>query len=109
MYPSYQYPKASTNTSYIFPSQEIPVAKSSTDTQAEYRYPRVSTNTRRSSTDTLCFKCVTASFLLQVNTDTLKSSTNTHCTRKAPTARKCLQRLQTTPNGHQWLDTQLGP
>ncbi|KAL4385105.1 hypothetical protein GQ457_15G005980 [Hibiscus cannabinus] len=45
----------------------------------------------------------------QVSIDTHVTSTDTHCTRKAVTAGKCLQRLQTTLNGHQRLQTQLGP
>ncbi|KAL4311092.1 hypothetical protein GQ457_01G029740 [Hibiscus cannabinus] len=105
----YRYPKPSTDTPCIFLSLRIPVAKLSIDTQGEYRYPRGSTDTLRGGTDTLCFKCATASFLLQVSTDTHVTSTDTHCTRKAIMAGKCLQRLQTTPNGHQQLETHLGP
>ncbi|KAL4341929.1 hypothetical protein GQ457_08G023130 [Hibiscus cannabinus] len=101
-YPRYRYPKPSTDTPCIFLSQGIPVANLRIDTQGEYRYPRGGTDTLKGGIDTLCFKCATASFFLQVSTDT-------HCTRKAVTAGKCLQRLQTTLNGHQRLQTQLGP
>ncbi|KAK9005768.1 hypothetical protein V6N11_043188 [Hibiscus sabdariffa] len=57
---------------------KIPIVKLNTDTQGEYqyRYPK-------SSIGTLCFKCATASFFLQVNIDTHSPSTDTYYIRKS--------------------------
>ncbi|KAL4347343.1 hypothetical protein GQ457_17G013540 [Hibiscus cannabinus] len=85
-------------------SLRVSLGSNELKTDPRYRYPRASTGTL--GTNTLNPSTDTPSIFLSPE---IPVSTDTHYTRKIVTAGKCLQRLQTTLNGHQRLDTQLGP